>query len=198
MTKKQEAFKIYSEYRIRELDDNLHGELLVDRERLQVVGFDYPSKAGNDVMIYGCDGALWRPDDFPNDLEKRILVKKVKTMLEYKRTIEPKDVYGSRYDGYSVGSTLSEYFNNSQEKVKILAFRPPVTGEYFISTDWKIGMASGSIKWHDPRLIVEFVKNKKYVFTEDKNGSYIKTTDGTFVNASCHTGTKYRLDVVEE
>ncbi len=198
MTKKQEAQESYSPYRLQELDDDLNGIIEIHDVKWQVVGYDYPMEAEKDVMIYGCNGTMWHPEDLPTNLEKRIFVKKVEKMLEYNKTIRTSDVYGSRYEGCSVGSVLSVSFNHNPVKVKILAFRPPVVGDYFISSANKVELASGVITWFDPRLIVEFAKKKKYIFAEDKNGSYIKTTDGTFVNASCHTGTKYRLDVVEE
>lgn len=96
--------------------------------------------------------------------------------------------------------SIGDLYTSKGKLYRIVDFRPP-NG----SSEPFLGDLTGEVTtdmYHpspeDARFIVEPVKTKKYTFIEDKDGSYIRTMDGTFVNCTAHQGIKYRLEVTEE
>lgn len=125
-----------------------------------------------------------------------------KEVVETKASVLPDDIYPGFCKNREAILVLQpgDIYRFRDKRYTVKDFRPPeknnelyignMTGDVTNKNGVHFGVDS-------PRFIVEELKQKKYTFIEDKNGTYRRTENGNFVCSSLD-GDLYRLEVTEE
>lgn len=207
--KYEDGSPIYKNETLKEVDEDLNGFVYTYLgEKYKVVGVGRISECPSDAMIYGSDRNLYTIESFRGFNGTRLYVKKaeplehtysVEEIVLRRKTITAEDIY---QDKTIANLQVGDKYKYDGDLYKVVAFRAPGVKESYIYSQSGYVNKRGyvGLDQSNPRIIVERLakKKKKYVFTEDSNGPYVMTPDGTFVNVTCAQGIKYKMEVVEE